>query len=1052
MTIAIGSVWQKWDLHIHTPASFHWDGPRFHQMAPKERDEACKKIIDRINELDVIAFCVMDYWTFDGFITLRDYLIRNPEMNKKRIFPGIEFRMAAPTDFRLNSHVLINDEVTDDALRAFVANLRLASDEGKPPTREHFIQIGRDFEPGKLKQIYGWGVEERVDEDKMLRIGHEKALVTRESVKKAIEVVGKDHCIVIQPYDTSDGLEELDWLCHPYTDSYLMKWADCFETRSQIHVDLFLGNGHPKKEEIGKQFIENLGGYPKPVVAGSDAHQVEKYGVYPSNRATWLKAQPTFKGLKHVCHEPGLRCFIGEKPKKLSHIVENPTKYIRSIKLAKNVDSPLSETWFDGQEIILNPGLIAVIGNKGSGKSALADIIALAGNSHCTKMEFLNDRRFRHGGNKAKQFTVTIAWADGTTYEVPLSQNPDQLQPERVRYLPQHFIEDLCNEIAAGNETEFGKELRKVIFSHVPEEKQMKAGTLDELLDVLIKPRRKAIQQHQQTLRTLNESIVRNETEMSDATIKGYTTALDLKQQELEAHEKTKPAEKPKPAEDPDDAKTKQTIGEIEKREASLLSVSGQISMLKEERVELTTEQTGLTQLLGHIKNFIAYHEQFVEDYESSFEDAGFDVNEIIVVQIKQAPLTERSTEISTRLAQIKLDLEGKPAEGETPAVKGLEAQETDIGVQIKKLQEQLNAPEKEYQAYLAELAKWKARLDAIVGAADKAETIEYLKHRINRAIEAVPLELETLREERRGLVRKIHEELLAIRTSYEELYAPVQKVASEAAGAAGASDSLQLQFNAYISSANFQENFLDFIRKNRKGTFYGEDESRKAVIDIRNAYDLGTTDGVVAFTDAVYAALVEYDRAGAKEKIAIDSQLRQNKTVQDLYDFLYGLPYLDVRYTLRLSGKDISQLSPGEKGALLLVFYLLLDTAEIPIIIDQPEHNLDNESVVRLLVDCIRRARSRRQVIIVTHNPNLAVFCDADQMICCKIDKADGNKITYSTGAIEDYEINQVSVTVLEGTYPAFDNRRKKYQKPQVEYGAAPKSGTSLPMLGKIS
>ena len=161
---------------------------------------------------------------------------------------------------------------------------------------------------------------------------------------------------------------------------------------------------------------------------------------------------------------------------------------------------------------------------------------------------------------------------------------------------------------------------------------------------------------------------------------------------------------------------------------------------------------------------------------------------------------------------------------------------------------------------------------------------------------------------------------------------------------------------------------------------------------------------------------------------------------------FLFGLSYLDTRYTLRLGGKDISQLSPGEKGALLLVFYLLLDTEEIPIIIDQPEHNLDNESVVRLLVDCIRKSRARRQILIVTHNPNLAVFCDADQIICCKIDKADGSRITYDTGAIEDYEINQVSVNVLEGTYPAFDNRRKKYHKPIVEYSEAIAQIVALP------
>ena len=72
--------------------------------------------------------------------------------------------------------------------------------------------------------------------------------------------------------------------------------------------------------------------------------------------------------------------------------------------------------------------------------------------------------------------------------------------------------------------------------------------------------------------------------------------------------------------------------------------------------------------------------------------------------------------------------------------------------------------------------------------------------------------------------------------------------------------------------------------------------------------------------------------------------------------------------------------------------------------------------------------------------------------MICWKIVKSDGNKITYSTGAIEDYEINQVSVNVLEGTYPAFDNRRKKYQKPEIDYAALAMPATGLPMIGTVS
>nr|WP_076343302.1 AAA family ATPase [Paludisphaera borealis] len=1021
-------------------------------MTPGQRDDTCKKIIEKINELDVVAFCIMDYWTFDGFIALRDYMYRSTTLLKKRIFPGIELRMVAATPYRLNTHVLLNDDVSDDDLRTFVSSLKLAGQDHKPPTKAHMIEVGRQFDPGKLKKIYNLDVSARADEAKMLEIGYKSAEITCESIESAIRVVGEEHCLIIQPYDTSDGIEKLAWEQHPYRDSVLMKMAHCFETRNQSNVDLFLGHGHPKKPHVGPEFIENIGGYPKPVFAGSDAHRIADYGVYPSSRATWLKAQPTFKGLKHICHEPSLRCHIGDRPPKLVHIDENPTKYIRRIKLAKVADSSLKDKWFDGQDVLLNPGLVAIIGNKGSGKSALADILALAGNSHCTKMEFLNDRRFRHGGNKAKQFTATIEWADGNSYDVLLSQNPDLQKPERVRYLPQHFIEELCNEIAAGNETEFGKELRKVIFSRVPEEKQLKMGTLDDLLDYLIKARKKAIQQVLQTLHTLNETIVRNEAEMSDATLKSYRTSLELKEKELEAHQKIKPVEKQKPVEDPNDEKTKGTIAEIQRRETSLTAIRDQIETLKEDRTTLTAEETRLTQLLAHIENFAAYHEGFREEHQQEFEDAGFDTDEIVKVEIDRDPLTKRSLEVAARLVEIRLLLEGKLAERDTPAVNSLEIQEAESIAEIRKLQDQLNSPEKEYQTYLAQLKAWGIRRDAIVGAADKADTIEYLKDRINRATEVIPAELEALREERRELVRKIHEELLAIRTAYEELYAPVQKVASDAAESADPTDTHQLQFDAYLSPGKFQESFLDFIHKNRKGSFYGEDESRKAVIDLLNAHDLGTTDGVVAFTDVMYSALTVYERDGTPEKVSIESQLRQNKTVLELYDYLFGLGYLEVRYTLRLGGKDISQLSPGEKGALLLVFYLLLDTEEIPIIIDQPEHNLDNESVVRLLVDCIRKARARRQVMIVTHNPNLAVFCDADQIICCKIDKSDGSKITYSTGAIEDYEINQTSVNVLEGTYPAFDNRRKKYQKPEIDYTAPAMPAARLPLLGTVS
>ena len=111
------------------------------------------------------------------------------------------------------------------------------------------------------------------------------------------------------------------------------------------------------------------------------------------------------------------------------------------------------------------------------------------------------------------------------------------------------------------------------------------------------------------------------------------------------------------------------------------------------------------------------------------------------------------------------------------------------------------------------------------------------------------------------------------------------------------------------------------------------------------------------------------------------------------------------------------------------MVFYLVLDKEDIPLIIDQPEDNLDNNSVAKVLVPYIKEAKKYRQIIIVTHNPNLAVVSDSEQVIKVHIDKENGNSFSFVSGAIEHEEINQQIVEVLEGTVPAFSLRRDKYQ-----------------------
>jgi hypothetical protein len=162
---------------------------------------------------------------------------------------------------------------------------------------------------------------------------------------------------------------------------------------------------------------------------------------------------------------------------------------------------------------------------------------------------------------------------------------------------------------------------------------------------------------------------------------------------------------------------------------------------------------------------------------------------------------------------------------------------------------------------------------------------------------------------------------------------------------------------------------------------------------------------------------------------VHMKDQVGKGKTAADVYTYLYGLGYVKPRYSLRWDGKDVGQLSPGERGTLLLIFYLLIDDSTMPLVIDQPEANLDNITVASKLVECVRDARNRRQVIIVTHNPNLAVVCDADQVIHANVDKAHGNRVTYTSGGLEHPNINKCAIDVLEGGRVPFDVRDDTYK-----------------------
>lgn len=222
----------------------------------------------------------------------------------------------------------------------------------------------------------------------------------------------------------------------------------------------------------------------------------------------------------------------------------------------------------------------------------------------------------------------------------------------------------------------------------------------------------------------------------------------------------------------------------------------------------------------------------------------------------------------------------------------------------------------------------------------------------------------------------------------------------------------------------NFQKRFLNFVNKTKSGTYMRDGEKTLSSVLEENDF---TKSEILKKTLTTLLHYFDEDQRKEitnKERSIVD----QINDLEGFYKFLFSLEYLEPTYELKYDDKKLDELSPGEKGALLIVFYLMIDKDTIPLIIDQPEDNLDNQSVYDVLRHFIIHAKKRRQIIIVTHNPNLAVGADAEQIIYVHLDKKKKYEFTYKTGSIENPEINRELVRILEGTRPAFDKRKLKY------------------------
>lgn len=1007
-----GAEWRKWDLHVHTPCSIC-------QHFGENNETTWEKYIACLEQLpkEYAVIGVNDYLFLDGYEKLIKEQSDNFRIKNLTLFPVVEFRIDkfAGVDFgnlkRINLHVIFSNSLSVEVIRSQFLNTLEQSymlESGKPwsraITKESVNELGASLKASiPLKELSKYGSD--------LSEGFNNLNVKEE---KIFEALGKDcfngkYLIAIGKTEW----DELSWTDSSIaTKKSIINKADLVFTAAE-NVDKF----RKAKERLTVQGVNDL------LLDCSDAHYFsdsdEKDRI--GNCATWIKADPTFEGLKQVLIEPKDRVYVGECPDILGKIEVNKTKYIKE--LSVNQVSGYDEThgvWFKNVSIPINGELVAIIGNKGSGKSAITDIISLCSNFHNDDFSFLTTKKFREKGSRiARNFEAKVKWEDGNEYAKNLSDDVEETDVVSVKYIPQGQFERLTNEIDTAEN--FKKEIEKVVFSHMPEAERLGAESFNELIEKTTSSVSSSIKSLKSEIEAINTHIIELEKKMSPSYKKEIENIIKKKQDELNS------LQEPEKVTNPNEDTEKKAIDDAVN--IKITEIKNEIAEIELQQKEKESEKkrliTALQQLKDTKEEVIQKEieiEKFIQEKQAIMDNYKIDVNTLISIKMDYSEISRAISTNEEGLLIVKKDL-GEIVD-KNSSKKSLPAQLEEKLIFLNEEKTKLDTKQRQYQDYLSKYEQWEKRRIAIIGSPESPDTLEYYNAQIKYLADKLDQDLKSKYQERRELAGKIYDDKQKTVTVYKKARARLNEIIDRNSATL---NEYKISIDAALVKKNdFNDKFLGYISKNIIGTFYSKAGGEQQLKKIADEINFDQKKDVINFLDKLIDA-IKVDKREIEDSAPRDI-FKQVNDVEDFYNYLFSLQFLGINYQLKQGDKELQQLSPGERGALLLVFYLLLDNDTIPLIIDQPEDNLDNHSVATVLVPFIRAAKKKRQIIMVTHNPNLAVVADAEQIIHVKLEKEKKNVFSAISGSIENQEINQKIVEVLEGAMPAFNMRRDKY------------------------
>lgn len=943
---SIGSTWSRWDPHLHAPGTLrndqfkgNWEG----YLAKLESAVPAPS-----------ALGITDYFSLRTYIRVREEIERNGRLaNIPLVFANVEMRLTMETKRRsaINVHLLVRPDDPDhiERMQEVMARLEFKyKSQVYPCGDEALTRLGRAYnDNAQLAEAAALsdGANQFKVELAKLRQLREDGWV-RENVLFAV----------------AGGQDGLGGLAHD--DAY----RSSREELGRFVDVVFSGNPRDRSFWLGDHAgLSKDGLSPRPCLHGSDAHDIKSVLEPAKERRTWIRGAPSWEGLRQALVEPERRVWIGPAPPQGPPALQT----IKKVRVQ-------GARWVQPAELALNDGLVTIIGSRGSGKTALVDLIAMGADADDDApgdASFVGRAAEHLGG-----IVVELEWTDGEPSRRAFGETASG-QP-RVRYLSQQFVRRLTGDTALASGRDYLlEEMETVVFSAIPLEERLGHSSFDDLRD-------EVLGEHLVRRRNASEQI-----EQATKEIAGLRIQIANEKERMGIVRETK-----------------RKIAGLQKQIAGLASRApvdhkkahaAAVRDLKELQTAIAhrkSRATRLKALLAELENEVARANESHETLKKKYgELLALEDWELLKFQPSDTELLRVRDAIDLATEEIKQLI----AKGRGSTLKPLADARAAVTAAEKKLDED------------SVLTKRRTKLIRDLDAAEKK--LEAAERDLRQSTGA-KAKVEVAQKRRIDAYEQLFETFDAEADALERLYEPLRSRLNADEGLADLSFKVDITVDSAAWARRAEEYLFDLRRKpfHQKGALLSKASGLIAQWENGDA-------------SSVCAALRQF------EEVVRDGlpSLRAEATYEDVGRWLFASDHIRVRYSIEFENASLNNLSPGTRGVVVLMLFLAIDDIDDrPLVIDQPEENLDPRSVNDRLVPFFRSAAKRRQIIMVTHNANLVVNGDSDQVIVAESRREDGPLpvMSYRAGGLEDPDIREAACQYLEGGMEAFKSRGRRY------------------------